>query len=98
MARDLMTNPSSTVSFSGMQVAEAQTALRDMLGLGPEEFPVEQLICMLRDEIELARERDISDEEIAEVISKTTSKPVDAALIAKCCEPPEFRCPPTDTD
>lgn len=97
MARDLTDAP-SIVSFSGIQVTEAQTALRGMIGLAPEQFAIEQLICMLSDEIELARERDFSDEEIAEVISKTTNKPVDAALIAKCCEPPESRCPPMETD
>ena len=55
------------------EALKAQKALRDAAGLAPEQFPKEQFIGMVSDEIESCRKRGKSDDEIAQIISSASA-------------------------
>lgn len=71
----------SEPSFSGEEAAEAQTALREALGLAPERFPVEVFIGMISDEIEQLRARGQDDAAIAQLVSDVTGKLIEPAIL-----------------
>ena len=82
---------SETPMFTGQQAADAQTALRQALGLPPEQFPVEAFVGMVSDEIEQLRARGDSDETIAALIGKVTGVTLSADTIALFYASPEAR-------
>jgi hypothetical protein len=73
------------------EALQAQKALRELAGLEPERFPVESFVGMVSDEIEVLRKQGRSDTEIAEVICRSSSIKIDAAMIAANYAPPEAR-------
>ncbi len=45
------------MTLTGQQAADAQTALRQALGLPPEQFPLQAFVGMVSDEIEQLRSK-----------------------------------------
>ena len=78
-------------TFTGLQAATAQTALRSALGLEPELFPVQAFIGMISDEIEQLRSDGRTNDEIANLISDATGTSVSADVIGEFYAPPEAR-------
>jgi hypothetical protein len=81
----------SDLTFSGRDAAEAQTALREALGLAPERFPVQAFIGMISDEIEQLRAKGQDDAAIAKLVSAVTGKMIDPAIITANYATPEQR-------
>ena len=69
--------------YSVEEALKAQKALRDLGGLGPEEFPIQAFVGMISDEIEHLRNMGRSDEEIARVIATNSKIDITAAEIAE---------------
>ena len=82
---------SKTLIFTGSQAATAQTALREALGLPPENFPVEAFIGMISDEIEQLRAAGKNDAAIATLVSNATGQSVDAETITRFYASPQAR-------
>ena len=59
-------------SYPIEEALRAQTALRQLAGLEPEQFPVEAFVGMISDEIEILRVRGYTDGQIADVIRKNS--------------------------
>jgi|GEM_PF-1101736 len=78
-------------TITGQQAAEAQTALRKMLGLPPEQFPLSAFIGMVSDEIEQLRAKGKNDEEIATLIADAAGVNVSAIEIEKFYASPKAR-------
>jgi hypothetical protein len=73
------------------EAIQAQKALRDLGGMGPEQFPLEAFVGMISDEIEQLRKLGHTDEEIARVISANSKIEISAAELAENYAPPEQR-------
>lgn len=84
----------SNKSYPIEEALRAQSALRQMAGLGPELFPMQAFVGMVSDEIEQLRKLGHSDEEIAAVIRKNSAIEVSAADIAENYASPEARHAP----
>lgn len=82
---------SEDLTFTGQQAATVQTALRQALGLPPENFPVQAFIGMISDEIEQLRAAGKDDKAIASLVSSATGEPVDAETITRFYASPEAR-------
>jgi hypothetical protein len=82
---------SEDLTFTGQQAATAQTALRDALGLPPENFSVEAFIGMISDEIEQLRAPGKDDSAIATLVSEVTGKSIDSETITRFYASPEAR-------
>ena len=65
------------------QAVQAQKALREAAGLGPEMFPIQAFVGMVSDEIEELRGMGKSDEEIARVIEESSGIEISAGEIAE---------------
>ncbi len=78
-------------NYSLQQALRAQKALRDHAGLPEEKFAVQEFIGMISDEIQVLRERGVSDEKIAHLIQESSGIAVDANDIAFNYAPPELR-------
>ena len=78
-------------TFSGQEAAEAQTALRRALGLGPEWFPIQAFVGMISDEIEQLRGQGQDDAMIARVIAEATGKIITAESITRFYASPQER-------
>jgi hypothetical protein len=61
------------------EALQAQKALRELAGLGPESFPIEAFVGMISDEIEHLRKMGYSDEAIAQVIADHSKIEITAA-------------------
>ncbi len=70
---------------------QAQHALRDSAGLGPELFPVPEFVGMISDEIEQLRKQGKSDDEIASIIRSSSPIEITAQEISQHYAPPEAR-------
>jgi hypothetical protein len=70
---------------------QAQKALRELAGMGPEMFPMEAFVGMISDEIEQLRKRGHSDEEIARTIAANSKIEITASEIAENYASPEAR-------
>lgn len=77
--------------YSLEEALKAQSALRALGGLAPEEFPVAAFVGMVSDEIEHLRKLGHSDEEIAGVIRRSSKIEITAAEIARNYASPEQR-------
>ncbi len=73
------------------QALQAQKALREAAGLGPEMFPVEAFIGMISDEVETLRSQGKSDEDIARLIQAHSEIQITASEIAENYAPPDRR-------
>jgi hypothetical protein len=73
------------------QAIQAQRALREAAGLGPETFPIQAFVGMISDEVETLRNRGLTDEDIAALITSNSSIEITAAEIAENYAPPEAR-------
>lgn len=78
-------------TYAVEQAVRAQKALRDAAGLDPQMFPVEALVGMISDEIEKLRALGKTDEEIAGLITTSSSIEITAAEIAEHYASPEDR-------
>ena len=77
--------------FTLEQALSVQRALRDMLNLPDELFPVPAFIGMISDEIELMRQAGKTDQDIAVVIADKTGVVLNAGDIVSYYAPPEDR-------
>ncbi len=84
----------SKKSYPLGEALQAQKALRDLAGLGPEMFPLEAFVGMISDEIEQLRKQGHSDEEIAGVISANSAIRITASELAENYASPDQRHPP----
>lgn len=87
---------SSKKSYSLEEALRAQKALRDLVGLAPETFPIESFVGMVSDEIEELRRRGYDDEEIAKVIRDNSAIQINKADIIKNYAPPQDRQRPSE--
>ena len=78
-------------TFSGQEASETQTALREALGLDPEQFRLSAFVGMISDEIEQLRARGKDDEQIAALVSAVSGKTVTADQIGRYYASPEER-------
>ena len=81
-------------TYSLEEAIQAQSALRNLAGLGPETFPVQAFVGMISDEIEQLRKLGHSDEEIANVIRANSKIDISASEIAENYASPDQRHPP----
>ena len=65
------------------EAIKAQKALRELAGLGPEQFPVQAFVGMISDEIEELRKLGHSDQEMVEVIGRSSKIEITAAELAQ---------------
>ena len=86
-----MTDQTQEKTFPLEEAVRAQKALRDLAGLGPEEFPVQAFVGMISDEIEALRRQGHSDEEIAKTIATYSKIRINADEIAENYASPEER-------
>ncbi len=70
---------------------QAQSALRESAGLGPETFHIAQFVGMVSDEIEQLRKQGRSDDEIAAVINANSAIRITGTAISQHYAPPEAR-------
>ena len=73
------------------EALKAQRALRNAAGLAEEQFPIEAFVGMISDEVEALRKKGKSDEEIAQLIQKSSNIQISAAEIAENYATPEQR-------
>ena len=78
-------------AYSIEETLSAQKALCRVAGLGPEQFPIQALVGMISDEIEMLRKRGKTDEEIAAIIRQNSSIQITSQEIAQNYAPPEER-------
>lgn len=88
-----MTTESQERTYPIEEALRAQKALRQMAGLGQEQFPLSAFIGMVSDEIEILRGKGLSDHQIAEAISRNSRIAVTANDIASNYASPEARHP-----
>jgi len=80
-------------TYSVEAAIRAQSALRELGGLAPEQFPLEAFVGMISDEIEHLRKLGHGDREIAEVIRTSSNIEISAEEIAANYASPEQRHP-----
>lgn len=73
------------------EAIQAQSALRSLAGLGPEQFPIQAFVGMISDEIEQLRKLGHSDDEIAAVIRNNSKIDITALEIGENYASPEQR-------
>ena len=73
------------------EAVKALNALRAAAGLGPEQFPVQAFVGMISDEIESMRKRGKTDDDIADVVRKSSAIDITGAEIAENYATPEER-------
>ena len=78
-------------TFTGQEASETQTALREALGLDPEQFPLPAFVGMISDEIEQLRGQGKDDEQIAALVSAVSGKTVTADQIGRYYASPKDR-------
>ncbi len=64
------------------EALRAQKALRQLAGLGQEQFPVAAFVGMISDEIETLRKQGRTDQQIADAITQNSSIAITPAEIA----------------
>ncbi len=78
-------------TFTGQQAAQAQTALRQELGLAAEQFPLQAFVGMISDEIEQLRSQGRTDVQIAALIEKAIGTKIPAEQVTQFYASPEAR-------
>ncbi len=73
------------------EALRAQSALREMAGLGPEQFPMQAFVGMISDEVEALRKQGHTDQDIARAIAANSSITITAQEIAEYYATPEER-------
>jgi len=73
------------------EAIRAQRALREAAGLAPEQFPLPAFIGMISDEIEVLRNRGLSDQQIASLIEANSSIRITPSEIAENYASPDLR-------
>jgi hypothetical protein len=73
----------ATVTFTGRQAADPQTALRKALGLPPQDFSLQAFVGMISDEIEQLRASGKDDADIAAIVSEAIGRTIDAENTAE---------------
>ncbi len=76
------------------EALQAQKALREAAGLGPEMFPIQAFVGMISDEIEELRKQGKTDDEIASMITSNSNIEITASEIGENYAPPEERRQP----
>lgn len=77
--------------YSLEEALKAQKALRNLGGMGPEQFPIQAFVGMISDEIEQLRKLGHTDEEIARVIATSSKIEISAKELAQNYAPSEQR-------
>ena len=88
-----MPDHSTEKTYPIEEALRAQRALRDLAGLGPEEFPIQAFVGMISDEIETLRAQGHSNQKIAETITAHSSIAITAEEIATHYASPQERHP-----
>ncbi|HEY1987416.1 MAG TPA: hypothetical protein VGG85_18525 [Terracidiphilus sp.] len=88
-----MTSQNQERTYPIEEALRAQKALRQLAGLGSEEFPVQAFVGMISDEIESLRHQGHSDQEIAKTITENSAIAITADEVAQYYAPPEERHP-----
>ena len=78
-------------TFTAEQAVKTQAALREALRLGPERFPLPAFVGMISDEIEQLRSAGRSDQEIADLVSRSSGEAVSPEDLQAHYAPPEAR-------
>ena len=78
-------------TYAVEQAVQAQKALRNAAGLGPEMFPIQAFVGMISDEIEKLRSQGKTNDDIADLIRANSSIEITASEIAENYAPPEDR-------
>ena len=78
-------------SFNADEATRTQKAMREAIGLGPEQFPMPAFVGMVSDEIEQLRAKGKTDADIAALIASTSGKLVTAEHITRYYATPEQR-------
>ena len=89
-----MSTESNEKTYPLEEALRAQKALRQLAGLGQEQFPVSAFIGMISDEIEILRRMGHTDQQIADAISRNSRITVNADDIDSNYASPESRHPP----
>jgi hypothetical protein len=86
-----MSEESAPEFYPVEEAVKAQKALRTAAGLGPEMFPLQALVGMISDEIDLLRQCGKSDEQIAALVCQNSSIRIRAEEITQYYASPEDR-------
>ena len=78
-------------TFSAEQAVKTQAALRQALGLGPEQFPLQAFVGMISDEIDQLRGAGRPDTEIAQLVSNASGSEISAADLRTFYASPQAR-------
>jgi hypothetical protein len=78
-------------TFTVKDVVAAQKAMREALGLPPEEFQLRSLVRMVSDEIERLRRQGLSNDRIASLITSATGITVSGESIERYYASPQER-------
>ena len=89
-----MTSESQEKTYPIEEALRAQKALRQLAGLGQEQFPLSAFIGMVSDEIEILRRQGHTDQQIADAICRYSRISVTADEIASNYASPDERHPP----
>lgn len=84
---------SDTKTYPIEEALRAQKALRQLAGLGQEQFPVSAFVGMISDEIETLRKQGQTDQQIADVIGQNSSIVITPEDIAANYATPDQRHP-----
>jgi len=79
------------ITYPVEEAIRAQRALREAAGLAPEQFPLPAFIGMISDEIEVLRNRGLSDQQIASLIEANSSIRITPSEIAENYASPDLR-------
>lgn len=88
-----MTQNNQEKSYPIEDALNAQKALRQLAGLGQEQFLVSAFVGMISDEIEILRRKGHTDHDIAEVIRRNSRISITADDIKANYAPSEQRHP-----
>ena len=88
-----MSTESNEKAYPIEEALRAQKALRQLAGLGLEQFPLSAFIGMVSDEIEILRRMGHTDQQIADTISRNSRITVKADDIESNYASPENRRP-----
>lgn len=86
-----MTKDQKGKTYPIEEAVRAQRALRELAGLGPEQFPIQAFVGMISDEVETLRQQGKTDEDIARAISQNSKITITADEIAANYASPEER-------
>jgi hypothetical protein len=86
-----MTDTREYKTYPLEEAVRAQTALRELAGLGPQRFPIQAFVGMISDEIESLRNQGRSEEDLAQAIQAHSAISITAADISAYYSSPHER-------